>query len=1012
MSYGNLEPTRMEMIGATEVTPFDPEKYAQIERVVLRYVKPNPFERSVDALSFYAPAVPLATITAVSVLAISGCSELPSSKISSNVGAGAKSQTTTQIIHSISPHDNSDALSLFNNSADVGKPAMTIPKDKSPALSRLSKARINAPKAKISEAPSLGTLHTNNTVTGSQDLLSTKLSPGETIWNIDEMLELSGRAPYNIIKEVALTEKNNGIDRLAKLHHQSIEAIAQDLPIGDNIISPVISNAKEAAHQSSTDNSNDLSSTHIAIVHKGDTLSGIAHSNDETLPELIKQNPTVGLDPRDLQINQKIIVGTSYDNAKDKAVTSTKSTTKSVGISSNKSISGTNTNSGGAGISVSQPTPFQPKPSKRATLSKTSSIIKTTAPAAGAAPISGTAPITEAGHSRIIPHSVVNFGSTEKTGSLMKTEKRDTEKAHAAEYDRKHVYKKDHESHISAELSLKRIRVSKRFCDSRLVGHSTEQRIFNYIVVCEGLDKSQAAGQDGNEIWESRGDATIVQGGSFSLRPTTTPGLGWGVDQSTPGIKMVYAKDDYHVKGNIDKLITQQNIIRMQMHGTSPTQNSDMIKDMEQTNTPQEAAELFEAEFEEGPIAYEGGGSLSKRQALAVDIDAQFKDTSPLKQYKEAIRKRRLHELRHVAGAAKIVTVATTKSTSHSVHTSHREHKIKINEHKIELHRLNHKHNTQSSLRDRIIREAIFLAWKAPIGLPNPTRQYQVAMKRYNPSAPLDGESCDALVSTVYRATGIDPNYPSTNTGAQMQYVLEHPNKYKIITNRVTSMSQLVPGATLIINPNTLFTTRGIARVGSGMGHTFIWLGGKGPHGYNASSASYEQHSDELETYTSSDILNDPRGYYTEFEPRAHVAHVIRRGIGGGVSIVNNPGGPSNHTADHHKSHKLESHDHHKLHLEDHKHHFQKIRHDHKHADRLQHKEHDHVKPSSTVQHIKVVRVKKQSDKHLILGVGSIKKLSTIPWHNKIRLSTSKPIAYPHRITSTHSHTAHKKTRK
>jgi hypothetical protein len=87
---------------------------------------------------------------------------------------------------------------------------------------------------------------------------------------------------------------------------------------------------------------------------------------------------------------------------------------------------------------------------------------------------------------------------------------------------------------------------------------------------------------------------------------------------------------------------------------------------------------------------------------------------------------------------------------------------------------------------------------------------YQIAKPQYNPS--VDWTDCGGFVSTVMKASGVDPNYP-IGTGTQAAYVKSHPEKYTIITNPAKDGSNLQPGDIL---------------VSTQVGHTILYTGQAG----------------------------------------------------------------------------------------------------------------------------------------------------------------------------------------
>ncbi|MBF1139120.1 MAG: lytic transglycosylase domain-containing protein [[Eubacterium] sulci] len=101
------------------------------------------------------------------------------------------------------------------------------------------------------------------------------------------------------------------------------------------------------------------------------------------------------------------------------------------------------------------------------------------------------------------------------------------------------------------------------------------------------------------------------------------------------------------------------------------------------------------------------------------------------------------------------------------------------------------------------------------------SQAYIDARAKYNPEAGGDMNDCGKYVSTVMRASGADPDYPSAGTSIQRNYVMNSP-KYTIINTK--SPSDLQPGDILVNN-----------------GHTMLYIGDQG-NGNVAAEASLGDH--------------------------------------------------------------------------------------------------------------------------------------------------------------------------
>ena len=163
-----------------------------------------------------------------------------------------------------------------------------------------------------------------------------------------------------------------------------------------------------------------------------------------------------------------------------------------------------------------------------------------------------------------------------------------------------------------------------------------------------------------------------------------------------------------------------------------------------------------------------------------------------------------------------------------------------------------------------IVQTAIGLSWPNNSHGNTPTTNYVAAMEQYNKAGYTEtqglGNDCGVFVSTVMRASGVDPNYPVYNTVNQANYVISHPNLYTVIYP-ATSISQLQPGDILILNTGTvdynLKIHVGLYGGGAG-GHTFIYTGLQNSTNTNDAYASLGSQSATLGTA----YLSDSRGQY------------------------------------------------------------------------------------------------------------------------------------------------------
>jgi len=163
-----------------------------------------------------------------------------------------------------------------------------------------------------------------------------------------------------------------------------------------------------------------------------------------------------------------------------------------------------------------------------------------------------------------------------------------------------------------------------------LPGSTTAQIAFNYFVTCDNYSPAQASGIVGNLDQESNVEPERVQGDGiqFSSDPYDAGEDGWGIGQWTPGYKVLTIAADDGIHTPIYKLQTQLEIVNDEMENVSPTGNRDIQHVIRMTHNPAAAAEQFEAKFEEGPIAYSGGGQLASRQKYARNALSAYGDSA------------------------------------------------------------------------------------------------------------------------------------------------------------------------------------------------------------------------------------------------------------------------------------------------------------------------------------------------------------------------------------------------
>jgi hypothetical protein len=646
-----------------------------------RIMERTRLERAADRAYKATEDLPIDRIGAVTAIALI------------STGAHAAPALANDIIQS--PHNVSPAAAILHQTAQ----------DVSPQIENLV---INPHTKKLSAIPHSAESHAETedvdpgfvSFTAPHDTAKTdgykvveiSLGKSDDLW-LEQVKAMMTTHPSEaeILSAVKKDESLSGIDALAKELGITVEAEAQNLPIGFKASIEIPNRSSEISSLSAESTKvtiPSVSGRETVTVDPGDCLGEIALKNNETLPQLLKANPEYEANPNFVEVGAKIIVEGNSDTAKVASSSKTTFTkiapkaSKPSGLKHNtkKATTGSTTTvasgTGGASISSGSTTSTEAP--------------TTTATATTASTPTASAPISSGATEKtpVTTHFTGNLPTIPKVGLNKKELNALASKiSHTAKH---HVVS----SYLNRLHSLKhtaprKIHFSKEFCENNLVPGSLEVQEFYYMVACEGLNKSQAAGEEGNVDVESAGtfSTTIVQGGGSSSTPTSAPGVGWGFVQYTPGNKAYDIKARYHVKGPLDSTLTELNMVRMQMHGTSPTNNWDMYRSMKATHTPGQAAEVFEQDFEEGPIAAEGGGDLAGRQNDAKEIYAQFKDSHPIRAYEQLLKESRIYTFEKDHKRKEHEDHTGHKTTGHAAPApnpvnSTTEHKHKFTQHK------------------------------------------------------------------------------------------------------------------------------------------------------------------------------------------------------------------------------------------------------------------------------------------------------------------------------------------
>lgn len=171
--------------------------------------------------------------------------------------------------------------------------------------------------------------------------------------------------------------------------------------------------------------------------------------------------------------------------------------------------------------------------------------------------------------------------------------------------------------------------------DVTLTGGDNEQEAYNFFIQ-NGLSAVQASAVVGNLMDESGVNPTAIQSGGESNDPNASGSAGWGIAQWTPGSNVIQIAQGLNITAPIYDLGTQLTIVWNEMTGTSPPGDMDMAKTLEQMTDLDQATQFFEADFEEGAIAYAtpipndpgSNGYLAARETDATQVFQQYGSSS------------------------------------------------------------------------------------------------------------------------------------------------------------------------------------------------------------------------------------------------------------------------------------------------------------------------------------------------------------------------------------------------
>jgi len=115
------------------------------------------------------------------------------------------------------------------------------------------------------------------------------------------------------------------------------------------------------------------------------------------------------------------------------------------------------------------------------------------------------------------------------------------------------------------------------------------------------------------------------------------------------------------------------------------------------------------------------------------------------------------------------------------------------------------------------------------------TQSYQAAWAKYNKANSSQYTDCGVFVATVLHASGIATDYPTSSSGSQRQWAIDHPDKYMVKEN--PTVADLLPGDILVNSE-----------------HTFIYVGHVAGTQFTVAEASQYNHSPELDNVVSNEI--------------------------------------------------------------------------------------------------------------------------------------------------------------
>lgn len=139
-----------------------------------------------------------------------------------------------------------------------------------------------------------------------------------------------------------------------------------------------------------------------------------------------------------------------------------------------------------------------------------------------------------------------------------------------------------------------------------------------------------------------------------------------------------------------------------------------------------------------------------------------------------------------------------------------------------------------SAVAGNIVQTAVNFSWPDKTGVDEngqaydsvttPRPAYKAALDKFYPNAGGRSRDCSMFTAIVMHASGVDPNYPISFTGAQLDYAIDHPEKYDVVMG-VSDTSQLQAGDIMISGGSPKHPSPTGSTGAGSAGHTYIYVG-------------------------------------------------------------------------------------------------------------------------------------------------------------------------------------------